>query len=155
MTAQEFVLIPKHIYTREQPHAAQILLENSIKHKKPQLSYLNRLRPPKATTTINPPVIPTPETFINATTDNNQQEQALPLTEDEGKELETSTEPNEASSTERITLQLQLMDENKLMRAKQVLEIIKKSERVTINKENEELYVDKVPTGLKASVFFV
>ena len=45
------------------------------------------------------------------------------------------------------------MDENKLKRAKKVLEIIKKSERVTINKENEELYVDKVPTGLKASVF--
>ena len=121
--------------------------------KKPQLSYLNRLRPPKATTTTNPPVIPTPETFINATADNNQQEQALLLTEDEGKELETSTEPNDASSTERITLQLQLIDKNKLKRAKQVLEIIKKSERVTINKENEELYVDKVPTGLKTSDF--
>ena len=33
------------------------------------------------------------------------------------------------------------------------MEVIKKSERVIINKENEELYVDKVPTDLKASVF--
>ena len=33
------------------------------------------------------------------------------------------------------------------------MEIIKKSERVVINKENEEFYVDKVPTGLKASFF--
>ena len=49
-------------------------------------------------------------------------------------------------------LQLQLMDENKLNRAKKVLEIIKMSERVIINKENEELYFDKVLTDLKASV---
>ena len=45
MTAQEFVLIPKHIYVREHPHAGQFLLDNFIKHKKPQLSYLNRLKP--------------------------------------------------------------------------------------------------------------
>ena len=60
MTAHEFVLIPKHIYIGEKPHAAHVLLDNSIKHKKPQLSYLNHLRPPNATTT-NPSVIPTPE----------------------------------------------------------------------------------------------
>ena len=35
---------------------------------------------------------------------------------------------------------------------KNFLEVSEKSERVTINKENEELYVDKVPTGLNASV---
>ena len=90
------------------------MLDNSIKHKKPQLTYLTHLRPLKATTTTNPPVIPTPETLINATADNNQQEQALLFNEDEGNELETSTEPNDALSTELITLQLQLMDENKL-----------------------------------------
>ena len=39
------------------------------------------------------------------------------------------------------------MDENKLKRVKKVLEITKKSKRVIINKENEELYVDKVPNG--------
>ena len=143
MTAQEFDLIPKHIYIREQPHAAENLHDNSIKHKKPHLSYLNRLRPLKATTTANPPVISTPETLINATADNNQQEQVLLLTEDERNELETSTESNDPLSTKRITLQLQLMNKNNLKPAKKVLEfIIKKSEWVTINKENEELYVD-------------
>ena len=96
---------------------------------------MNRLRTLKATTTINPPVIPTPETLINATADNNQQGQALLLTEDEGNELETSTEVYDALSAERFTSQLQLMEENKLKRAKKVLQVIKKSERVTINKE--------------------
>ena len=74
-----------------------MLLDNSIKHKKPQLSYLNLLRPPNATTT-NPSVIPTPEPLIIVTAENNQREQALLLTEDEGNALETSAELNDASS---------------------------------------------------------
>ena len=41
-----------------------------------QLSYLNRLRPLNATT-ANTSVLRTPETLINATAENNQQEQAL------------------------------------------------------------------------------
>ena len=45
------------------------------------------------------------------------------------------------------------MDKNKLERAKKILQVIKKSERVKINKDKEELHVDKVSTGLKASVF--
>ena len=153
MTAQEIVLIPKHIYIREQPRAAQILLDNSIKHKKPQLSYLNRLRPLKATTTTNHPVIPTHETLINATADNSQQEQALLFTEDEGNELETSTELNDALSTELFTLQSQLIDKTNLSEQKKVLENIKKSERVTINKENEEFYVIKFQPVLRHQFF--
>ena len=78
--------------------------------KKPQLLYLNRLRPLKATTTTNPPVITTSETLVNATADNNQNEQALLLTEDEGTELDTSTELKDALTTECILLQSQLMD---------------------------------------------
>ena len=177
MAAEEFVLIPKHMYIRDQPHAAHILLDNSIKHKKPQLSYLNRLRPlnesARTTTTsaidTSAVIPPTPEPPIVAKAENNPQKQALPLTsqddddddgdgdddddDDEGNEMEKSVELSEALSAERILLQLQLMDEHKFKRAKKVLEIIKKSERVKINKDNEEIYVDKVPTGLKASVF--
>ena len=44
MTAEEFILIPKHLYVKEQPHAARVLHDNNIKHKNAQLSYLNRLR---------------------------------------------------------------------------------------------------------------
>ena len=89
----------------------------------------------------------------NATAENNQQEQALLFTEDEGNELETSAKLNDALSTKIIMLQLQLMDENKLKQAKKILENVKKSKRVIINKENEEFNVDKGPTNLRASVF--
>ena len=93
-----------------------------MKHKKPQLSYLNHLRPLNAIT-ANSSVLPTPETLINATAENNQQEQALFLTEVEVNELETSAELNDSPSTERIMLQLQLMDKIKLKRDQKILEL--------------------------------
>ena len=33
MTAEEFILIPKHLYIKEQPHAALYLHYNKIEHK--------------------------------------------------------------------------------------------------------------------------
>ena len=48
--------------------------------------------------------------------------------------------------------QLEVLDGKKFIRAKTILEIIKKSERVIINYDNEVIYKDKVPTGLKAAV---
>ena len=69
--------------------------------------------------------------------------------------METNAQLSEALSNECIPFQLQLMDENKLQRAKKFLEVITKSERVKINKYNQELYVDKVPTGLKSYSFIL
>ena len=43
MTAEEFILIPKELYVKEQSHAARVLHNDNIQHKNAQLSYLNRL----------------------------------------------------------------------------------------------------------------
>ena len=43
--------------------------------------------------------------------------------------------------------------QKKCVRAKTILEIIEVSKRVTINRDNEVIYVDKVPTGLKTALF--
>ena len=79
MTAEEFILIPQRLYVKEQPHAARVLHDNNIKHKKAQLSYLNRLRPQLPPQTSK--TTATKETF----TDNvePQQEQLKLLTDDE------------------------------------------------------------------------
>ena len=45
MTAEEFILIPKDFYVKEQPQAARFLHDKSIKYKNAQLSYLIRLTP--------------------------------------------------------------------------------------------------------------
>ena len=136
MAAEKFVLIPKHTYIRGQPHTAQILLDNPIKHKKTQLSHLNSLRPlneSARTTTISSTTAsatdttvrpPTPEPPIVSKAENNPQKQALLLTSqddddgDEGNEMIKNAALSETLSTKRILLQLQLMDEHKLKRAK-------------------------------------
>ena len=54
---------------------------------------------------------------------------------------------------ERILLQLQIMEDKKFSRAKNILEVIKSSTRVSINAMDETIYVDNVPTGIKAASF--
>ena len=153
MSAEEFILIPKHLYVKEQPHAARVLHDNNIKHKNAQLSYLNRLRPqlpPQASKTTA-----TKETFTENV--EPQQEQLKLLTDDEKVPVERDKdeilEDKLDRQTETILGQLQVLDDKKFVRAKTVLEIIEISERVTINRDNEVIYVDKVPIGLKATIF--
>ena len=67
--------------------------------------------------------------------------------------MEKNAELSETLSTERILLQLQLMDKHTLNQVKKVLVVIKKSERVKINKDNEKTCVAEIPTGPKESVF--
>ena len=38
MISEELIQIPKHLYVKEQPHAASVLHDISIQHKNPQLS---------------------------------------------------------------------------------------------------------------------
>ena len=119
MAAEKLVLISKHMYIKDQPHAAQTLLDNSINHKRPQLSYLNRLKPLNESTTTTsasdtPVISPTHESPIVARSKNNPQKQALLLTEDddEGNEMEKNDELSEALFTDSILLQLELTDEH-------------------------------------------
>ena len=159
VAAEVFVLIPKHVYVREQPQAAHVLLDNSIEHKKPQLSYLIRMRPqlsPKqsdaSTDTIPIPVTVAPEDHRQPTTKTT----TTLMTEDEGDGTNVgSDESTDAMDAveKRILGQLEIMDVKKLTRAKNVLEIIKSSTWVQINKNDEMIYLDKVLTGIKASVF--
>ena len=169
MAAEEFVLIPKHTYIREQPHASHVLLNSSIKHKKPQLSYLNRMRPliptkqnSVSTETLPLPLPPTPPS--TPIVDPGEQSTGL-LTEDETNQYQEGGEEEEKRivdekerkdnkiNYERILLQLQIMEDKKFTRAKNILEVIKSSTRVSINAMDETIYVDNVPTGLKAASF--
>ena len=94
--------------------------------------------------------MPATESTIVAKAEHNPQEQALLLTEDKGHNMERNAElSDEALSAERILLQLQLNDKNKIERSKKDHEVIKKSKCVIINLNHEEL------TGPKALIFFV
>ena len=55
-------------------------------------------------------------------------------------------EEKDDRQTKTILGRLQVLEDKKFVRAKTILEIIEKSKRVTINRGNELIYVDKVPT---------
>ena len=135
MAAEEFVLFPKHKYIREQPHALQVLINGSIKHKKPQLSYLNRMRPlilPKqnsvSTETLPLPLPPTPpstlltdQRFLRSTglLTEGETNQDLEAGEEEEKWIVDEKERKDNKiNYERILLQLQIMEDKKFTRAK-------------------------------------
>ena len=44
-TADEFILIPKNQFMKEQPHSLQILNDPRVQHTGAQFSFLNRMRP--------------------------------------------------------------------------------------------------------------
>ena len=48
MHAEEFVLIPKQMYTREQPHISQLLSNGDIHNPAKQISLLERNKSPSA-----------------------------------------------------------------------------------------------------------
>ena len=83
MTAEEIILIPKHLYVKQK--RARVLHDNTIKHKNAQLSYLNRLRPqlpPQSSKTTA-----TKETFTKNAAEPQQKQLEL-LTDDEEVKVE-------------------------------------------------------------------
>ena len=58
-------------------------------------------------------------------------------------------EEKDDRQTKNILGRLQVLEYKKFVRAKTILEIIEKSKRVTINRGNELIYEDKVPTSEK------
>ena len=127
ITAEELILIPKHLYVKEQPHAARVLQNNTIKHKNAQLSYFNRLRPQ-----LPPPTSKTTATKVTFTENaaEPQQEQLELLPDDEQVRVERDKdeilEEKNDSQTESILGQLQFLEGKKFFRAKTIVEIIKK-----------------------------
>ena len=79
MTAENFNLIPKQFYVKEQPHAARVFHDNNKTDNNAQMSYLNLLIPQLLLQTSEPTV--TKETFTEIA--ELQQKQLKLLMDDE------------------------------------------------------------------------
>ena len=120
-----------------------------MEHKRPQLPYLNRLRPsipPKQNdASPEPPPASRPETPELSIISQKQDEENRPpmlMTKDEGNELQQNREVNETINNQRILAPSELLIEHKLKRAKKFSEIIKQTTRVIINKD-DLIFIDK------------
>ena len=122
--------------------------------------------PPKqnsvSTETLPLPLPPTPPS--TPLVDPGEQSTEL-LTEDETNQYQEGGEEKEKRivdeterkdyeiNYERVLLQSQIMENKKFTRAKNILEVIKSSTRVSINAMDKKYYVDNEPTGLKPASF--
>ena len=114
LTYEEFQLALKHLFVKEQPHAARVLLDNSIEPKKAHLSYHSRLRPllppqfseTTATKDIFTEKAETQQQQLNLLTDNEK----VPVDCDKTDLIEEKMDRR----TESILEQLQVLEEKKL-----------------------------------------
>ena len=61
-TAEEFILIPKNQFMKEQPYSSQILNDPRVQHRGAQLSFLSRMPPNENTDKENQEILDTRET---------------------------------------------------------------------------------------------
>ena len=62
-TAEEFILIPKNQFMKEQPYTSQILNDPSVQHTGAHISFLNRMRPNEDTKKEYQEILDTRETI--------------------------------------------------------------------------------------------
>ena len=121
MTAEEFILVPKHLYVKNEPQAARVLHYNRIKTKKAQLSYLSRLRPQ-----LPPQTSKTTLTKGTVTENAEPHQEQLELLRDDGEvtvkcDKYEILEEKHDRQTESVLGQLQVLEEKRSLEQKPYL----------------------------------
>ena len=125
-TAEEFILIPKNQYMKEQPYSSKILNDPRVQHRGAQFSFLNRMRPNKNTNKEYQEILDTMETI----------------------------DPTELSKVkaDKILQNLIVLAAAKFTRTEKIVSFIKESKKVVID-ENENFFVDGTATGINVPIF--
>ena len=109
-TAEEFILIPKNQFMKEQSYFSQILNDPRVQHRGAQLYFLNRMRPNENTDKENQKILDTRET-----TD--------------------STELSKIQA-DKILQNLNMLAPAKYIRTEKIVNLVKESKKVDVD-ENE------------------
>ena len=140
-TAEEFILIPKKRYLRmqqkDESYVGRILNDPNVRHKNHQLSFLKRLQTRKqSSSTVNLGLESEPE---------------------QSAEESVETVPNEKQSSgqyEKVLFGLSILEAHKLDRVRNILEIVKNSDEITIDEINGNFVLTSLgDTSLKATTF--
>ena len=140
-TAEEFILIPKKRYLRmqqkDESYVGRILNDPNVRHKNHQLSFLKRLQTRKQSSdTVNVGLESEPE---------------------QSAEESVETLPDEKQSSgqyEKVLFGLSILEGHKLDRVRNILEIVKNSDEITIDEISGNFVLTSLgDTGLKATTF--
>ena len=125
-TAEEFILIPKNQFMKEQPYSSKIPNDPRVQHRGAQFSFLNRMRPNENNDKENQEILDTRET----------------------------TDPTELSKVhaDKILQTLNMLAPPKFTRTEKIVNLIKESKNVVID-EKENFIVDGTATGINVPIF--
>ena len=125
-TAEEFILIPKNQFFKEQPYTSRDLIAHSDQHTGAQFSVLNRMRPNENTKKEYQEILDTRETI----------------------------DPTEFTKkiANKILQNFNILAPAKNTTTEKIVSLIKESKRVVIN-ENENFIVNGTATGINVPIF--
>ena len=139
MHTEEFVLIPKQMYTREQPHISQLLSNKDVHNPAKQISLLHRNKSPSA-----PPA---------SQQDTEQQTDAsIDETSTINESMEKSfTTDNTSAIRQGVLNDIRILKGIKFERAR-ILEMIEESDSVSLN-SSKRLLIKGSNTEVLAATF--
>ena len=116
-TAEEFILIPKNQFMKEQPYSSQFLNDPRVQHRGAQFSFLNRMRSNENTDKENQEILDTRET----------------------------TDPTELSKVhaDKILQNLNMLVPPKFTRTQKIVDLIKESKNVVIDEKENSLFTEQ------------
>ena len=140
MRTEEFVLIPKQIYTSEQPHVFQLLSNKDVNNPTKQISLLQRNKLPTA-----PPV---------SQQDTEQQTDAsvdVRITKNESMEKSFTTD-NTSTIKKGVLNDIRILKRTKFERSNTILDIIEESDSVSLD-SSKRLLINGTNTEVLAATF--
>ena len=140
MHTEEFVLIPKQMYTREQPHVSQLLSNKNIHNPAKQISLLQRNKSPSAPSASQQDT----EQQTDASVDDRST-----INESMAKSFTTD---NTSTIKKGVLNDIRILKGIKFERANTILDIIEESDSVSLD-SSKRLLINGTNTEVLAATF--
>ena len=140
MHTEEFVLTPKQMYTREQPHKSQLLSNKNFLIQANQISLLQRNKPPSAPSASQQDAEHQTDPSVDGrSTINGSMERSF-------------TTDNTSTIGKGVLNDIRFLKEIKFERARKILEIIEESDSVSLD-SSKRLLIRGSNTDFLAATF--
>ena len=140
MHAEEFVLIPKQMYTRKQPHVSQLLSNKNIHNPAKQISLLQKKKSPSAPSASQQDT----EQQTDASVDDRST-----INESMAKSFTTD---NTSTIKKGVLNDIRILKGIEFERAKTILDIIEESDSVSLD-SSKRLLINSTNTEVLAATF--
>ena len=140
MHAEEFVLIPKQMYTREQPHVSQLLSNKNVHNPAKQISLLQRNKSPSAPSASQQDTEQQTDASVDYRSTINE------------SMVKSFTTDNTSTIKKGVLNDIRILKGIKFERANTILNIIEESDSVSLD-SSKRLLINGTNTEVLAATF--